>query len=165
MQVQLTDPRQSMKKGFVEFEVKSLSTIMKELKHSWIDVLKIDIEGAEWPVLKALIRSKKALPFTQLQVRAVAKLAPSLSAAAAWWETVSVPKRVQVEYHYFHQTNITIPRDMLEVLSGLQSRDLRVFHVEPNYWWHNYAQEFIEFAYVQVIATGHTLLLCAGQCG
>ena len=71
MQVQLTDPRQSMKKGFVEFEVKSLSTIMKELKHSWIDVLKIDIEGAEWPVLKALIRSKKALPFTQLQVCAL----------------------------------------------------------------------------------------------
>ena len=58
-----------MKKGFVEFEVKSLSTIMKELKHSWVDVLKIDIEGAEWPVLKALVKSKKALPFTQLQVR------------------------------------------------------------------------------------------------
>ena len=64
---------------------------------------------------------------------------------------------VQVEYHYFHQTNITVPRDMLEVLSGLQSRDLRVFHVEPNYWWHNYAQEFIEFAYVQASAQGHTL--------
>ena len=41
---------------------------------------------------------------------------------------------------------------MLEVLSGLQARDLRVFHVEPNYWWHNYAQEFIEFAYIQVRA-------------
>lgn len=70
VQVRLTDPRQSMKKGFVEFEVKSLATIMKELKHTWIDVLKIDIEGAEWPVLKALIRSKKPLPFTQLQARA-----------------------------------------------------------------------------------------------
>ena len=73
------------------------------------------------------------------------------------WATTSALLVEQVEYHYFHQTNITVPRDMLEVLSGLQTRDLRVFHVEPNYWWHNYAQEFIEFAYVQVSAQDHTL--------
>lgn len=71
---------------------------------------------------------------------------------------------VQVEYHYFHQTNITVPRDMLEVLSGLQARDLRVFHVEPNYWWHNYAQEFIEFAYIQVRATGLLPFLVVNGC-
>lgn len=64
-----------------------------------------------------------------------------------------------MEYHYFHQTNITVPREMLAVLQGLQSRDMRVFHVEPNYWWHNYAQEFIEFAYVQVCS----LLYCDGH--
>ena len=39
---------------------------------------------------------------------------------------------------------------MLSVLKGLSARDLRVFNVEPNYWWHNYGQEFIEFAYIQV---------------
>lgn len=56
----------------------------------------------------------------------------------------------QIEYHYYHQTNITVPRQMLSVLKGLSARDLRVFNVEPNYWWHNYGQEFIEFAYIQV---------------
>ena len=57
---------------------------------------------------------------------------------------------VQIEYHYYHETNITVPRQMLSVLKGLAARDLRVFSVEPNYWWHNYGQEFIEFAYIQV---------------
>ena len=40
---------------------------------------------------------------------------------------------------------------MLSVLKGLTARDLRVFSVEPNYWWKNYAQEFLEFAYIQVL--------------
>ncbi len=56
----------------------------------------------------------------------------------------------QIEYHYYHQTNITIPQQMLAVLKGLAARDLRVFNVEPNYWWLNYGQEFLEFAYIQV---------------
>jgi hypothetical protein len=57
----------------------------------------------------------------------------------------------QIEYHYYHQTNITVPKQMLSVLKGLTARDLRVFSVEPNYWWKNYAQEFLEFAYIQVL--------------
>ena len=39
---------------------------------------------------------------------------------------------------------------MLAVLKGLMARDMRVFSVEPNYWWLNYAQEFLEFGYIQV---------------
>ena len=58
---------------------------------------------------------------------------------------------LQVEYHYFHGSNITVPRKMLEVLKGLTARDMRVFNVEPNYWWKNWAHEFMEFAYIQVI--------------
>ena len=57
---------------------------------------------------------------------------------------------MQIEYHYYHQTNITIPKQMLAVLKGLMARDMRVFNVEPNYWWLNYGQEFLEFAYIQV---------------
>ena len=57
----------------------------------------------------------------------------------------------QVEFHYFTDSNITKPREMLEVLKGLTNRDMRVFNVEPNYWWHNWAHEFLEFAYLQVI--------------
>ena len=70
---------------------------------------------------------------------------------------------------------------MLSVLKGLSARDLRVFNVEPNYWWHNYGQEFIEFAYIQVWCRPRkgtlsisaceiwdaTMLTCCGlqQCG
>ena len=57
---------------------------------------------------------------------------------------------LQVEYHYFHESNITVPRKMLEVLKGVVARDMRVFNVEPNYWWNNWAHEFMEFAYIQV---------------
>jgi hypothetical protein len=58
--------------------------------------------------------------------------------------------RVQVEYHYYQDSNITKPREMLDVLKGLMKTNMRVFNVEPNYWWHNWAHEFIEFAYLQV---------------
>jgi len=34
---------------------KKLSTIMKDLGHEWVDVLKMDIEGGEWQVLKGLL--------------------------------------------------------------------------------------------------------------
>lgn len=42
---------------------------VQELGHTWIDVLKIDIEGAEWKVFDALLELPGPLPFTQLQVQ------------------------------------------------------------------------------------------------
>jgi FkbM family methyltransferase len=39
----------------ISLPVKSLTTIMKELGHEKIDLLKLDIEGAEYEVLKSLI--------------------------------------------------------------------------------------------------------------
>ena len=41
----------------VEVEVKTISSIMKQLKHNRIDLLKMDIEGAEYTVLKELLKS------------------------------------------------------------------------------------------------------------
>ena len=58
-----------MGKNSTSLPVNSLTNFMAELGHDWVDVLKIDIEGAEWPVLKALLKTGKVLPFTQLQVR------------------------------------------------------------------------------------------------
>ena len=46
---------------------KSIRSIMRELNHKWIDVLKMDIEEGEWDVLEALIDTNH-LHFTQLQV-------------------------------------------------------------------------------------------------
>ena len=61
--------QQSMGRNVSRFPVTSLANCMADLGHDWVDVLKIDIEGAEWSVLKALLETGKALPFTQLQVR------------------------------------------------------------------------------------------------
>ncbi|KAG0066753.1 hypothetical protein BGZ93_003026 [Podila epicladia] len=49
---------------------KTLPTIMKENGHTWIDVLKIDIEGYEFQVLTDLMNAYegKILPFSQLQI-------------------------------------------------------------------------------------------------
>ena len=42
----------------IEVQMKSLSDIAKELGHSKIDVLKMDIEGAEYQVLESLLQSE-----------------------------------------------------------------------------------------------------------
>ncbi|KAI9239914.1 MAG: methyltransferase domain-containing protein [Podila humilis] len=49
---------------------KTLPTIMKENGHTWIDVLKMDIEGNEFQVMSNLMDAYegKTLPFSQIQV-------------------------------------------------------------------------------------------------
>jgi hypothetical protein len=42
----------------VGLPVKTVTTAMRELGHSRIDLLKLDIEGAEYPVLRDIIRSQ-----------------------------------------------------------------------------------------------------------
>lgn len=44
--------------NFIEVEVKTISTLMKELNHTKIDYLKMDIEGAEYNVLDAFFKEK-----------------------------------------------------------------------------------------------------------
>ena len=70
MQMEVASPYQIMGRNMTRFPVTSLAKIMADLGHDWVDVLKIDIEGAEWAVLKALLKTGAVLPFTQLQVRA-----------------------------------------------------------------------------------------------
>lgn len=50
----------------ITVEVRRLSTIMRELGHTAIDVLKMDIEGAEYDVLDDLLRER--LPVRQILV-------------------------------------------------------------------------------------------------
>lgn len=49
------------------FEEKSLQSIMQELGHTKVDILKMDIEGGEWDVLSAMLKAN-SLPFNQLQL-------------------------------------------------------------------------------------------------
>ncbi|KAG7360377.1 TPR domain protein [Nitzschia inconspicua] len=51
----------------VSAPVRTLKDFMSELDHEYLDVLKIDIEGAEYDVLEGLIRDNY-MPFTQLLV-------------------------------------------------------------------------------------------------
>ncbi len=49
--------RKSTHDRAIPVEVRRLSTIMRELGHSRLDILKMDIEGAEYKVLEDIIRS------------------------------------------------------------------------------------------------------------
>jgi hypothetical protein len=51
--------------------VRRLNTIMRGLGHEWLDMLKVDVEGAEWAAFEDLLAEEKhqLLPFTQLQAR------------------------------------------------------------------------------------------------
>ena len=80
--------------GRVEFEVRRLPTLMKELGHARLDVLKMDIEGAEYDVIEDLLA--QGLRPTQILVEfhhgmhgiPVAKTEAALTALAAAGYTI-----------------------------------------------------------------------------
>jgi len=53
-------------KSTIELPVKRLSTIMQKLRHERIDILKMDIEGAEYEVIEDIINS--SVPVTQVLI-------------------------------------------------------------------------------------------------
>ena len=54
--------RSSTKDRAIQVEVRRLETIMQELGHSRIDLLKMDIEGAEYDVIDDVLRSRLRIP-------------------------------------------------------------------------------------------------------
>lgn len=54
----LSAPAAAVGVGRVEFEVRRLSTLMSELGHTQIDLLKMDVEGAEYDVIDDLLRQR-----------------------------------------------------------------------------------------------------------
>ncbi len=62
------DPSRVMLRGSEQVELKTLATIMHELGHTWLDIFKVDVEGAEWDALQGLLAAQAPLPFTQMQV-------------------------------------------------------------------------------------------------
>ena len=104
------------------FELEKLEAIMSRLQHTWIDVLKIDIEGYEWELLQDLYKLGAKLPATQ----------------------------VLIEFHYHPMRGST--KLIWEVLDLLLADKYRVFSVEPNYYCSEgaCARDLLEFAFIKV---------------
>ena len=69
VQVMVDRSRVMGRAGVHAMELRTLGSIMADLGHTWVDIFKVDIEGAEWGVLQGLLASNAPLPFTQMQVQ------------------------------------------------------------------------------------------------
>lgn len=86
---------------------------LQELGHTWIDVMKIDVEGSEFDVFQQIAQSKTPMPFTQIQIEV---------------------------HHFFTQKP---NRRILTLLQQFMTFGLRVFSLEPNiYFAGNTCMEF-----------------------
>ncbi|KAJ6448197.1 methyltransferase domain-containing protein [Mycena sanguinolenta] len=70
---------------------RSLKDVMKELGHEWIDILKVDLNGAEFATLLSIIAEygNKPLPFGQLAITIQALLSPEMTKMGQmhqWWQ-------------------------------------------------------------------------------
>ena len=109
----------------------TLSETLRSLQHQWVDVLKLDIEGAEWPVLESWYRvQNRTLPATQLLV----------------------------EFHYQDgKTSLeSVVAPVFELLTG---DGYRVFAAEPNYYCDDgcCASILIEYAFIKVSKSGRII--------
>ncbi|KAG9086586.1 hypothetical protein FS749_003543 [Ceratobasidium sp. UAMH 11750] len=109
----------------------TIQALMHKLGHTFIDILKIDIEGAEFDTLKSLINYYKdvgPLPFGQLQLEIHASKF-SFSDFLRWWE-------------------------------DLEEAGLRPFWTEPNLLFTNWmrnAPAFTEYSFLN-IGLSHEIL-------
>ena len=77
--------------------MRNLKQIMQELGHSHVDILKVDIDGAEWRSFDYIYKAMDSLPTDQLQVELTglditpikdASLAGGLDGVWNWWKNV-----------------------------------------------------------------------------
>ena len=111
--------------------MRTLSETLNDLQHQWIDVLKMDIEGAEWQVLESWFKvQNRTLPATQLLV----------------------------EFHFLDgKTGLeTLVAPLFELLL---SDGYRVFATEPNYYCGDgcCASNLVEYAFIKVSRHGHVV--------
>lgn len=109
-----------------EYQLKSLPTIMADLGHSWVDILKMDVEGAEYDVLPSLLTHYSAL-------------------------SRSIPvTQAQVEYH--HWSNRPLVARLVETLKAMEAGGFRAFSTEYNI--NGDPWNFIEYSYLHVDDSG-----------
>ena len=112
-----------------EYELKSLPSIMAALGHSWLDMLKMDVEGAEYDILPALFTHYTALnqriPVTQ----------------------------AQIEYH--HWPSQPIITQLVDTLKMMEAGGFRAFSTEYNI--NGEPWNFIEYSYLHVDNDGNVV--------
>jgi len=124
-----------MEIGGIEREVRNLRTIMKDLKHERIDILKVDIEGAEYDVFEELL-SSGFLDVDQIlvEVHAFTHL-QQLNIAGS---VVQNPSKLRMQLDRFFEV--------------LEKAGFRLFHKEINVLWSRpmYSNMGIEYAFIRV---------------
>ena len=112
-------------------EVRILRTIMKDLKHQRIDVLKVDIEGAEYDVFDELF-SSGFLDVDQILVEVHLQ---QLNTAGS---VVQTPSKLRMQLDRFFEV--------------LEKAGFRLFHKEINILWSRpmYSNMGIEYAFIRV---------------
>ena len=117
--------------------VRTLATLMQQHGHTWVDLLKIDVEGAEWEALESLAGlaggggEGRTIPFLPIG-------------------------QAQVEFHVGWGGHG--PQEAVNLLEALDDAGMRVFHVEENAVCDTCAGQFEEVAFANVGAGGRMVL-------
>lgn len=111
--------------------VLSLDRLMENLKHSWIDILKVDVEGAEWAVIQDYYAGNASLPVTQLLI----------------------------ELHTSNPADGSMLKTVVKVFQLLLDDSYRIFSVEPNTYClaGACAKDHIEYSMIKVSQAGHVI--------
>ena len=124
-----------MEIGSTEREVRSLKRIMKDLKHKRIDILKVDIEGAEYDVFEEL--SSSGFPdIGQILVEVHAfKVFQELNKTGG---VVQIPSKLRLKLD--------------KLFRDLEGAGFRLFHKEINVLWSRprYSNMGIEYSFIRV---------------
>jgi Methyltransferase domain len=108
----------------------TLTDSMLAANVTWIDVLKIDVEGGEWGIFLELLEAEDAgarMPFTQILIELHSNVITGGPAGA------------------------TAKKVLTRFFSGMHAAGYRVFSVEPNYLA---ASQCLEYAFVKVDGSG-----------
>jgi len=83
--------------------MKTLKMIMEELGHTWVDILKVDVDGAEWRSFEAIFDQIGTVPASQLQIETTGL-------------DITVDKMPQI----------------IDFFKNVSNDGMRVFNIDPN---------------------------------
>ena len=94
-------PREGTTAQAVEVQVRTLPTVMAELGHRHIDLLKMDIEGAEYPVIDNLISQRVEIDQLLVEFHHLDRFTPGMSPART---KDAIQKLNSANFKIFHIT-------------------------------------------------------------